>query len=97
VGLGFGSAQFVNERRKQVQAIQARYLGPTNTRGSRIKAWAEAGSVTIDYPHELSGQACYRKAAQALADKFKWPDKYLGAQLPGGDYVFVPVHPWSEE
>ena len=80
-----------------MQAIQTRYLPATDTRGSRIKAWCEAGSVTIGYPHELSGQAVYRKAAQALADKYKWPYKYLGAQLTNKDYVFVPVHQWSEE
>lgn len=81
-----------------MQAIQTRYFGPSNVKGSRIKAWAEGGSITIPYPHELTGQACHRKAAQALADKLKWTDKYLGAQLPGThDYVFVPVHPWSEE
>ena len=80
-----------------MQAIQTRYLPATDTRGSRIKAWAEAGSITIPYPHELSGQAVYRKAAQALADKFGWNYKYLGAQLTNNDYVFVPVHAWSEE
>lgn len=80
-----------------MQAIQTRYLRPTDTKGARIKAWAEAGSVTIPYPHELSGQAVYRKAAQLLADRFGWNYKYLGAQLPTGDYAFVPVHSWSEE
>ena len=80
-----------------MQAIQCRYIGPTDKRGARIKAWADAGSVTISYPHELSGQAVYRKAAQALADKFKWPHAYLGAQLTNGDYVFVPDHDWSRE
>lgn len=76
-----------------MQAIQTRYLGPTNSRGSRIKAWAAAGSVTIDYPHELSGQACHRKAAEALIKKLGWDDEHygglLGGQLPSGDYAFV--------
>ena len=80
-----------------MQAIQTRYLCASNVKGARIKAWAEAGSVTIPYPHELSGQACHRKAAQALAAKFGWTHEYLGAQLPVGDYAFVPVHDWSKE
>lgn len=80
-----------------MQAIQTRYLGPTNTRGARIKAWAAAGAVTIDYPHELSGQACHRAAAQALADKFGWKSQYLGGQLPCGGYAFVADHDWSRE
>lgn len=76
-----------------MQAIQTRYLGPTNHRGARIKAWAAAGSVTIDYPHELSGQACHRKAAEALLVKLGWLDAHygglLGGQLESGDYAFV--------
>jgi len=82
-----------------MQAIVAKFLPATNTKGSRIKATAEAGSVTIGYPHELGqGQPAHRAAAQALADKFKWPHKYLGAALPNNaGYVFVPVHVWSEE
>ena len=36
-----------------MQAIETRYLGPTNTRGSRIKATAAAGSITIHYDDAL--------------------------------------------
>jgi hypothetical protein len=80
-----------------MQAIQTRYLAPTNFLGARIKATAAAGSVIISYPHELSGQACHRAAAEALAAKFGWKSKYLGGQLPNGDYVFVADHDWSRE
>jgi hypothetical protein len=76
-----------------MQAIQTRYFGPTNSRGSRIKAWCAAGSVTIPYPHELSGQSCHRKSAEALLEKLGWVDPHygglLGGQLESGDYAFV--------
>lgn len=76
-----------------MQAIQTRYFGPTNSRGSRIKAWAAAGSITIPYPYELSGQACHRAAAEALVKKLGWDDPYrgglLGGCLPNGDHSFV--------
>ena len=76
-----------------MQAIICKYFGPTNVKGSRIKAQCEAGSITIDYPHELSGQAVYRKAAEALVVKLGWTEScyggLLGGQLPSGDYVFV--------
>lgn len=76
-----------------MQAIQTKYLCPTNSRGARIKATCAAGSVTISYPYELSGQACHRKAAEALMFKLNW-DKdtfppLLGGQLANHDYVFV--------
>lgn len=76
-----------------MQAIICKYFGPTNVKGSRIKAQCEAGSLTIDYPHELSGQAVYRKAAETLVSKLGWTNQnygeLLGGQLPSGDYVFV--------
>lgn len=76
-----------------MQAIQTRYLTPTNLRGSRIKAWCAAGSITIPYPHELSGQACHRAAVEALLIKLEWTDRaygsLLGGQLASGDYAFV--------
>lgn len=72
-----------------MKAIQTKYLGPTNTRGSRIKAWAEGGhSVTIPYPHELSGMEVHRAAAVALAERMKWPTDLVGGGLPNGDYAF---------
>lgn len=84
-----------------MQAIQTRYLCPTNSRGARIKATCAAGSITISYPHELSGQAVYRKAAEALVSKLGWNDPHygglLGGCLPNGDYCFVFNSKLSEE
>lgn len=74
-----------------MQAIQTKYFGPTNTKGARIKATCAAGSLTIPYPHELSGQAVHRKAAEALVAKLGWTDHgtLLGGQLPDHSHVFV--------
>ncbi len=73
-----------------MKAIQTKYLSATNSRGSRIKAWAEGGnSITIGYPHELSGEAVHKKAALALQEKLNWPGQLVGGGLPNGDYCFV--------
>ena len=90
-----------------MKAIQTRYLGPTNVRGSRIKAWAEGvGSLTIPYPHELSGEAVHRLAAargrrvqvwaEALCKRQGWPTAIVGGGLPNGDYAFcfLPDYNW---
>lgn len=79
-----------------MQAIITKYLPCTNTRGSRIKASCQAGSITIDYPHELSGMAVHAKAAYALLAKMHWGYKLVGGQLPSHDYAFVMVDPESE-
>lgn len=72
-------------------AIQTKYLGPTNFKGSRIKAFTSMGAqLTIGYPHELSGAACHVKAAVALAKEQGWT--YGGKLISGGvkgGYVFV--------
>jgi hypothetical protein len=84
-----------------MQAILTRYLGPTNTRGARIKASCAAGSITISYPYDLSGQAVHRKAAEALVFKLDWTHPnygtLLGGQLDSGDYAFVFNSKLSEE
>ena len=84
-----------------MQAIQTKYLCPTNSRGARIKATCAAGSITISYPYELSGQAVHRKAAEALVNKLGWNEPYygslLGGCLPNGDYCFVFTAKLSEE
>lgn len=72
-----------------MKAIRVKYLGPTNTKGSRLRASAEGGcSKTIPYPHELSGEACYAAAAVALCEKMNWGGSLIGGCLTGGDYVF---------
>lgn len=84
-----------------MQAILTRYLGPTNSRGALIKAICAAGSITISYPDELSGQAVHRKAAEALVSKLEWVHPnyggLLGGCLPNGDYCFVFNSKASEE
>lgn len=77
-----------------MQAIQTKYIGPTDTKDSRIKAWCDAGSITIGYPHELSGQACHRAAAESLVQKLKWNTPHYGGLLGGAlpnqaGYCFV--------
>ncbi|QOR55742.1 MAG: hypothetical protein YHS30scaffold667_38 [Phage 65_10] len=64
-----------------MQAIQTKYLGPTNLKGSRIKAWCDAGSLTISYPYEAGpGEPAALVAAKALVKKLGvFDDKRLKA------------------
>lgn len=78
-----------------MQAIQTRYLGLTNSRGARIKAWCAARSLTIPFPYEMSTEDAHLHAAQTLADKLEWAGHYYGTLrqgcLPNGDYCHVLV------
>ena len=75
-----------------MKAITTKYLGATNTRGSRIKAFdMDGNSITIPYPHDLSGEDVHRAAAQALCAKMNWSGMLIGGATSGG-YVFVFGH-----
>lgn len=74
------------------QAIETRYLGPTNTKGGRIKATAWAGSVTVPYDHALSLEDNHRAAAMALVSKLQWQGTFAqGGNAKGDGYYFVNV------
>lgn len=79
-----------------MQAIITKFIGPTNYRGSRIKAKCQAGSITVSYEHGLGTDDNHDAAAKALAEKLGWTGdgygKLVGGGLPDGTgncYVFV--------
>ena len=78
-----------------MKAIQTRYYGPTNTKPSKIKAWAEGvAPVYVTYgslPDDLSGEAAFRYVAEQLAAKYGWANTLVGGGLPNGDYAFCMV------
>jgi hypothetical protein len=77
------------------QAIQTKYFGPGNVRGARVKASAEAGSVTLSWDHSKGVEENHAAAAQALAEKFKWVGPRYGCLVggalprPASGYCFV--------
>ncbi len=74
------------------QAITTKYIGPTNTRGSRVKAQADAGSLTLSWDDALSIEENHSRAAHALANKYKWLDRFETLQCGATHdrrYVFV--------
>lgn len=72
------------------QAITTKYLGPTNYRGSRIKARCQAGSIIVSWDHALDVFDNHIRAAKALADKLDWTADWVGGSLPDDTgYAFV--------
>lgn len=76
-----------------MQAIQTSYKGPTNTKGSRIIAKCEAGSLTVGYDYALTTEGNHKEAARLLQYKLGWLGHNYGAMvsgcLPSGDYAHV--------
>jgi hypothetical protein len=72
-----------------LQAIVTKYYGPSNVRGSRIKASAQRGSKFFTYEPAISIEANHRMAARMLLDHFADEDvkKYGGTPMQ---------HHWGE-
>ena len=69
-----------------LQALTIRYLGPTNTLGSRFKVTASAGSKTYAYDYALNvGGNVLAVAMEYAGDKFNLPVVSIG-NLANGDY-----------
>jgi hypothetical protein len=66
------------------QAIVTKYLGPTDHKGSRVKAYCDAGIITIPWDDGLNPDENHLKAATCLAWKFGWLDnqKLIGGAMP---------------
>jgi hypothetical protein len=71
------------------QAIQTKYLGPTNSKGDRILASSKAQSITKSWDHALTVDANHIEAAMSLAKKLKWTGEWCGGGTEASGYVFV--------
>jgi len=75
-----------------MQTIITKYLGPTATLGSRIKAMTSSGhkgsTYTVGWDHSLNVEGNHTYAAQLLLNKLGWQGKWRMGGLPSG-YVFV--------
>ena len=71
------------------QAIETKYLGPTNSRGSRVVASAQAGRLTLPWDDALDVTENHRRAALALAERYGWwATGWIGGGTRTG-YVWV--------
>lgn len=74
-------------------AIHTKFIGATNIKGSRIKAYTATGhSVTVPVDHALDGEVRHFAAAKALVAKYalEWDlfNMVWGDSADGKGYVF---------
>ena len=82
-----------------MKAIQVKYLGATNTKGSRIKAFIQGHSLTIGYHtvlYKINGNDepesnLYKYVAEQLIKKLEWNNVEIlgGGLLPNNEYAFI--------
>jgi hypothetical protein len=71
------------------QSIQTKYIGPTNTRGSRVSATSASGHrIVIGWDYALDTDENHKAAAAALARKLGWDGGWHAGATPSG-CVFV--------
>ncbi len=70
-----------------MQAIQTKYLGPTDKRNARIVARAPAKRITVPWDHDLSPEDNHRNAARVLASKLQWFGNWSSGVLADGSSV----------
>lgn len=58
-----------------MQAIKTKYLGPTDTRGARIKASCDAGSLTVAWDYAGNADTNHYAAQLQLRLKLGWVTK----------------------
>ena len=73
------------------QAIKTVFFGPTNHREPRVKATADAGTITVNWDDSIGVEANHLLAARKLCKKLDWNCDLIGGMLPIVDdsYVFV--------
>lgn len=75
------------------QAIETRYVGPTNCRGSRVTARAWAGKITDDWSAADSVERNHCRVAQLLCAKMGWTGVYIAGGKPDQTgNVYVGLH-----
>jgi hypothetical protein len=69
-----------------MQTISTKYLGPTNTKPSRIisRASSSPGSVTINVDHSRSIEDNHAFAARRLMEKLGWKGRLVGGHTKNG-------------
>jgi hypothetical protein len=77
-------------------AIETRYIGPTNTRGSKVIARVSeelpTRKITLEWDNALNPEENHKAAAAALIKKLDWTKPHYGDWYCGGTkrgYVFV--------
>lgn len=71
------------------QAIETKYIGPTNHRGARIKATSGSGlTVTVEWNYAANPEENHLVAAKILCAKYGWSADLIGGSTIKG-FCFV--------
>ena len=81
-----------------MQSITTKFIGPTNSRGSRVTAKTSGGErIILDWNDALGVEQNHVAAAMHLCKKLDWTDDTMvyGESPDGKGYTFVFVREWA--
>jgi hypothetical protein len=72
-----------------MKAIQTKFIGPSETRGARVKAWFKGNAATVswDYGSEIVDN--HAAAVLELVASLKWSGRLVGGTLPDESMAWV--------
>lgn len=71
------------------QAITTKYVGPTDTRGSRVIASCDAKRIIVSWSHLMNVDDNHIAAARKLASELGWSGAWHGGSTKGSGFCFV--------
>lgn len=76
------------------QAIETRFVPPTNHRGARVRVRCAARSMLVSWDHSLGVDGNHDAAAKALAERLGWRGSWHGGgNADGSGNVYVVAGP----
>lgn len=73
-----------------LRAIQTKFHGPTNTKGSRVIADDGDGRrIIVSWDHALNSEGNHEAAADQLARKHGWKGRVRGAPHRPGSWLWI--------
>lgn len=72
-----------------MKAIQTKFIGPSETRGARVKAWVNGNAATVSWDHGLEVVDNHASAARKLVASLGWPGRLVGGTLPDESMAWV--------
>jgi hypothetical protein len=76
-------------------AILTKFIGPTNYRGARVKAYTTSGHrIVVPWDHALNVEENHDAAALALCRKMEWGGKLVRGSTEVG-YAYAFLREWT--
>ena len=72
-----------------MKAIQTKLIGPSETRGARVKAWVNGSSTLMSWDYGVEVIDNHGRAARHLVALLGWSGRLVGGTLPDESMAWV--------